>query len=406
MRSLVTASGVVGVVFGVLAATGCSGMDPEGPATGPDTEKPVESGGLAAPPSGKGVQFTMQRQIPPGTEAHFCKHFVVPEGGIDAAKLEHEASENTHHILVYRTSLTAADIDDSTFDCGDIPGALVYSSQALAEASNYPEGVGMRIAGGEVIRVESHFLNITGDPLTPEVRFNLWRAEAPLQMEAGSLFMYDRDIAVPAHGSFTTRMHCEIPADIEISFLMPHTHLLGTAERIFISGPGLDAPLSIVTSKGYDDLHTRVFPDTIKVKAGQAIDFECDYQNNSDKDVVEGPSRTDNEMCMILGGYYPRMDTAAEWCTRPGSGARHEGKKTCGEALGCAQSTAQSGGTALAAEQCFIDVCPGSSRAINDLINCSVNNCTGKCPGPDCQACSSSKCGAEFLSCQAATCSP
>lgn len=399
MRSLVAVSGVVCAVFGVL---GCSGAN-EPVMPGPEGDEPVTTGELAAPTKEQGLQFTMQRQIAPGIEAHFCKEFVVPEEGLDTDKLEHTASEGTHHVLVYHTPLTAKDVTGETFDCGAIPGPVVYSSQKLAESNAFPEGVGARFAGGSVVRVESHYLNTESVPRDAEVRFNLWRAAAPLKQEAGGFFFYDRDIGIPAHGAFTARMHCEISTDIEIAFLLPHTHVIGTAQRIMISGPDLVAPTLIVTSKGYGDLETRAFSTPIKVKAGQSLDFECDYQNPSDRGVVEGPSKTENEMCMILGGYFPRMDAAAEWCTGPGSGPLHAGNKTCAEALACAQASPE-GAAPLEGEQCFLDVCEGSSRAINDLTNCGFNKCALECPGPECGACSARECGAEFAACQAATC--
>ena len=392
-RSLYMALGVVGLFASGLL--GCSGDDPA-------AEVPVPAEGLAAPPAGAGLQLELGRTVPSGEETHFCRHYVLPEGAdLEVSRLEHSYSPGTHHLIAYRTSLTAAEVTPDVFECGNIPGAFVYSTQVAADESSYPPGVGMRFKSGEVIRLESHFVNTTADDLEASLRLNLWYAEAPITVEAGSFFLYDRDIVIPPRGAFTARMHCEIPEDIEVLFLAPHTHVRGVAQRAWVTGGGLDAPRELLTSTGYGDLETRFFDAPIPIKAGQAIDFECDYENESAETIVEGPSKNDNEMCLILGGYYPRLDTPGEWCTLAGSGPIHEGTGTCAQALQCSGAAE----SAVAAEQCFFDVCPASSRAINDLTNCGFNNCSEVCPFSDkCQACVVKNCVPEFNACQQSTC--
>jgi hypothetical protein len=360
--------------------------------------------GFATPAADKGIQLAFQAKVAAGKEVHVCREFVLPvNAALEIARLEHQYSTGGHHVLAYRSSTPADKVSPDVFDCGDVAGPLFYTTQSATESTAFPAGVGVKFAKGEVVRLELHYLNTTSAETEPEAKLNLWFAETKLTAEAGSFFMYDRDIAVPAHGKATTRMHCEIPTDISINSILPHVHTRGTAERIYISGKGLDTPKLILTSKGYDDLETRSFKDApIVVKAGQALDFECDYQNDTDQGIVEGPSKTANEMCMILGDYYPRMDSAAEWCTMAGSGTLHEGTRTCAEALACVQ--AAMGDATFEGEMCFVDVCKGSSQAIDDMTNCGFNKCPKSCPGADCGTCVAKECFPEYGACQAATC--
>ena len=393
MRSQVLAATRVLAASLLLAA--CSDDDDVGPA-GPSTGE-----ALVAPEPAEGMQLAMAFPVESGAEVHVCRRFVLPEGAeLEVEKLEHAYSAGAHHIIAYREDIAAAEVDDGYFDCGDIAGPFVYSEQSARATSHYPDGVGMRLSGGQVLRVEIHFVNTTGERVDADARLNLWWAQAPLEIEAGSLFLYDRDISIPAGGKWTARMHCEIPEDIELLYLLPHTHKLGTALRGWISGGGLDAPQLFLESKGYDDLHTRVLEAPVKVRAGQAIDFECDYENTTAKTVIEGPSKDANEMCLILGGYYPRLDAAAEFCTMPGSGPAHAGTRTCGEVLNCTAAAADD----IAAEACWLDTCEGSSRAVNDFTNCGFNACPSVCPGPDCAACVVKACPEEFSACQEAAC--
>jgi hypothetical protein len=136
--------------------------------------------------------------------------------------------------------------------------------------------------------------------------------------------------------------------------------------------------------------------------AGEQIEVECEFENTRDQPVIEGPSKTENEMCLLLADYHPRLERAAEWCTRPGSGALHSGKLTCGEALGCSRSA----NTDADAELCFVDVCQGSSQALADFTNCAFNQCNAECVfgGPECVPCASTYCATEMSACFAASC--
>jgi hypothetical protein len=391
MRTLLLATTRSCAIALLLAACSDDGATPSNPT----------SEELRTPGEADGVQLAMAFPVDAGAEVHVCRRFVLPAGAdLEVEKLEHGYSAGAHHIIAYREDIPAAEADDGYFDCGDIAGPFVYSEQSQRATSHYPDGVGMRFAGGQVVRVEIHFVNTTSERVDAEARLNLWWAQAPLEIEAGSLFLYDRDISIPAGGKWTARMHCEIPEDIELLYLLPHTHKLGTALRGWISGGDLDEPQLFLESNGYGDLHTRVLQAPVTVRAGQAIDFECDYENTSAETVVEGPSKDNNEMCLVLGGYYPRLDAAAEFCTMPGSGPLHAGTKTCGEALACTQGAADD----IAAEACWLDVCEGSSRAINDFANCGFNSCPAVCPGPDCAACVVQACPDEMSACQAAAC--
>ncbi|MEP7123099.1 MAG: hypothetical protein ABJE95_19380 [Byssovorax sp.] len=400
MRTLSTFSLALPVALFLVA---CSGGDTSG--TGGSGGSPGPAG-FQTPAAGKGIQLALKLKVAPGKEVHVCREFVLPgNADLEIARMEHQYSTGGHHVLAYRSSTPPAGVSPDVFDCGNVAGRLFYETQQETESTSYPAGVGVKFDKGEVVRIELHYLNTTSAETEPEAKLNLWFAESKLTTEAGSFFMYDRDIAIPAHGKATTKMHCEIPADIMINSILPHVHTRGTAERIYISGKGLDAPKLIVSSKGYDDLETRSFKDApIAVKAGQALDYECDFQNDTDQGIVEGPSKLTNEMCMILGDYYPRLPPEAEWCTMVGSGTVHTGALSCPDALSCIQ--AKMGDGNFDGQMCFVDVCPASSQALDDMTNCGFNKCPKDCPGATCGDCVALKCFAEYGVCQAATCAP
>jgi hypothetical protein len=85
------------------------------------------------------------------------------------------------------------------------------------------------------------------------------------------------------------------------------------------------------------------------IKAGEQIDYECNYQNDGTTTVIQGLSAVTNEMCVFVGAYYPR-DEKFETCGTTGQFADQgtaatyigTGTATCGATLSCLQSAAQS----------------------------------------------------------------
>ena len=288
------------------------------------TTGPGNSGadGLVIPSADKGVQLGLNVKVEPGKEIVVCRELVLPgDVATEVGRIEHLSSPGTHHVHAYRTSTPPDKVSPDVFDCGDLAGPLFYTAEKEVDSTHFQPDIGIKFAKGEVVRLELHYLNTGSAETEADLRLNLWYAEKPLTAEAGSFFMYNHDIAVPPYSAATAKMHCEIPADISITSLLPHVHTHGTAERITVSGKGLAQPRLLVDSHGYGDLETRTFDAApVVVKAGQALDFECDFHNDTDKGLLEGTSPTTAEMCVLLGSYYPRMVKEAEWCTLPGSG--------------------------------------------------------------------------------------
>ena len=278
--------------------------------------------GLEIPPADRGIQLGFKVKVDPGVEIVVCRELVLPiDAAIEVGRVEHASSGGTHHVHAYRTSTPPDKVSPDPFSCGDLAGPLFYTTQKEADSTHFQPHVGLHFAKGEVVRLELHYLDTGSAAAEAELRLNLWFADKPLVAEAGSFFMHDHAIDIPPHGKVTTRMHCEIPGEIAIMSLLPHVHTHGMGERIYLSGKDIDPPRQLVASKGYGDLETRAFDAApIQVHAGQALDFECDFDNGTDKVLVEGTSPTTAEMCVLLGSYYPRLEKEAEWCTLPGSG--------------------------------------------------------------------------------------
>ncbi len=358
---------------------------------------PAEMQLLEPPAAGEGVQLVMRATIASGQEVTYCQHYVLPEGGsFDVSRLEHRYSKGSHHMILFTTALKPSQAQPVPFDCGTqaLPGTgIVYAVQQPQGQVEYPPSVALKLPGSSVVLVQSHYLNVSPQPVDAEVRVNLYTSRVPVTTEVGNLFFYNNEILVPANGEYTARMHCEIPSDVTMMFATSHMHRRGVGYRSSLSGS------TLFTTTQWENVEPKVFNPLMTVRGGQAIDFECDFKSDG-RAYVDGPSATDNEMCMFLGSYYPKLDAGTEFCGRGDSGPVHSGTKACGASILCARAATDP----VAAKACFIDTCGGSSRAMNRLSSCIFANCVQKCPGAEFDACVMGSCGAPFQTCLDATC--
>jgi hypothetical protein len=128
--------------------------------------------------------------------------------------------------------------------------------------------------------------------------------------------------------------------------------------------------------------------DGLAVTAGSKLDYACDYRNTGRAPIYMGP-RTTDEMCMLIGSFYP-ADPRTSRCLdeaspRYGGEWIGQGTATCQQAMGCVQ---QAQGDFAAITDCMLAASPSVSRESSDFLRCFLaapDPPTG-C-GPQIQAC-------------------
>jgi copper type II ascorbate-dependent monooxygenase-like protein len=382
-------------IIPALLLVGCTSSD----------TTPQPSGVLEPPPTGEGIQLSLVHSLNPGDEIHWCRYFVLDEA-IDVQRFEHAYTSGSHHVLAYTTPFTAATVPTTTdFSCengaNEQFNGVAYAGAVSAGELAFPADVGFHFDAGAVILVEGHYLNAGDAPIDAEVAVNLWKAPAPPTQQAGTLFFYDNNIFVPANSTYTARMTCELSKDINVVSMLSHMHSRGVRYQAQATQPG-GSPQQLLATDQWLNPDPMILPTPMKLAAGTRIDYACDYRDTTGTAVMEGQSKTQNEMCMLIGAYWPRMDFAHEFCAAPGSGSVFDGTTTCAQSLGC-QQNAKDG---LAAERCATNTCRASSQAFDDVQGCVFGACiaTGQCTGPDCGACAAQRCGAQIGACMQATC--
>lgn len=295
------------------------------------------------------LELRMQATIPAGTELEYCQFVKIPDTWVTRDHIEF--TPGSHHVLVYQTAYDSIPTkkDDGTpvdtsgvFDCSD--GAtngwsikkLIGGSQNRDGAAilNFPDGIGVHVGGIALINV--HYVNSSDEALATDVRITFDTLPADQVTQEGDiLFLYNPLISVPPNGTSSAHWRCPVYQDITISNVQSHMHRRGVGYEARVDD---QAPFYTNTKwEGVPVLNL----DSMVVHAGSKLDYHCDYQNPEARQVYQGP-RTTDEMCMLVGSYYP-ADPRTSSCTDetgalPGGDWIGQGSATCQQTMGCLQS--------------------------------------------------------------------
>ncbi len=353
---------------------------------------------LAPPPTGQGVQFRMQTTIAAGVEGEWCQFMTGPAAEMWLERDEVRFTEGSHHVLLYETGyaqipttkLDGTPIDTSgVFDCSDgatngwnITKLLGGSQNATGDSLlAFPDGVAMRVAPGAVLLMNAHYLNATDGDLEPIAAINLWtRPAAEVTTEGDLLFLYNPFIKVPASGTGRARWRCPVHQDITIANVQSHMHRRGVGYSAAVTGAA-----AFYENDRWEGVPVKRFEGGMTVSAGSTLDYACDYENREARDVYQGP-RTTDEMCMLIGSYYP-ADPRTSNCTDEHGGLGGEwvgnGTATCAATFACLQTAFESDDMIRAGSDCIDAASPTVAAESSAVLRCFANS---EDPGTECAA--------------------
>lgn len=341
-------------------------------------------------PTDKKLGVELTAKIPAGAEVEYCRFQVVPETWVTRDAVEFSAG--SHHVLIYQTPYetipTQKDdgkpIDTSgVFDCSD--GAtngwsvtkLVGGSQNASGESmlSFPPGIGARIGG--VLLINAHYRNASDADLDARVKVTWDTTTADkIEQEGDILFLYNPLISLPPGGESRAHWRCPVYADITIANVQSHMHARGKGYEARV-----DAATPFYVNDRWEGVPVKRY-ESFQVRAGSTLDYYCDYLNTSGVPIHQGP-RTSDEMCMLIGSYYPADGRTArcrdESDNAPGGEWVGQGTATCAQTLQCIQSSPGFAGM----QDCMLDASPAVSRTSSALVRCFMSS---QDPGKDCSA--------------------
>lgn len=385
---------------------------------------------LPAPPEGQGFQLQMLSELSPGIETERCQFFKVPPTGYNIARQEVRFTAGSHHVLLFSTPYVDIPTQDMLgnpvnttlgqwFDCGpngptahwDVNGVVGGSQNHNGNAliNQLPAGTALKVPGNTVLLMNTHYINATSGVMKTDARINIYTIpDAEVQQEAGILFFYNPFIRVPANGVGTARAVCPIRKDINLVNAQSHMHKRGVKQDTYLLDPQAAVLDTLYSGTNWEDVPMVQNAPAKLLKAGQSIDYGCQYKNNEARTVTQGLSARD-EMCMFIGLYYPR-DRQTELCglndqwSAAFIAARWvgNGTKTGAETAACfmtAQPRSADKGDSFYG--CVVDSCPAISAPMSDVARCLAANGLGQCAAA-CDAKDATGCRA----CVALTCGP
>jgi hypothetical protein len=338
--------------------------------------------------------------LAPGEERQTCKLVMTGED-INLNYGEGLFTEGSHHATVWRTAYTdtipttnlqGRSLDTSEpVDClssGDWNGTgVIAAGRSVASDPNtqdlkgaLPDDVAFKIPGNQVLLLNFHMFNSSDHTMHACYKQNLPSVPADqVAQEAGLMFFYNQFVTVPANSQSTAEMACPVTSDIMLSTAVSHMHRRGNGyTATVLDGDPLAGGKNIQTlydSGEWNEPASNVFKPALSLKTGQWLRFACDYDNPEQRDVAQGQQTTD-EMCMLVGLYWPR-NAGWERCGVNGTGHNiGTGTMNGAEFVDCWSKSAKSlygGGPGdsaarYASQRCVTESCPAVSTLANDYI--------------------------------------
>ncbi len=359
---------------------------------------------LKAPDPGKGVQYQMVYDLESGVETERCRFFVVGDGGLYVHGQDVRFTSGSHHVLLFTTSYAevpkkdryGVDVDTSAvFDCGargptahwDITGVAggsqIANGKPIVDGTALPADTAVVIPGGTVLLMNTHYLNASGTTLHTDARINLHTIpKEQVKQQAGFVFFYNPFIALSPMSRGAAREVCPVTQDITLLNAQSHMHKRGVNYKaVLTDDKGTVQGESLYEGTDWAEVRMKSYSPGRQLKAGQFVDFQCEYDNKENRTVRQGLATTD-EMCMFIGLYYPQ-NRKFELCGLDDKwdnaflGGRWigNGTKTGAETLGCISSGGGDGGF----YGCVVNSCPQITNQVSNAARCLLSNGGGAC---------------------------
>ena len=320
------------VVFLAAFACGTSSTTPDGqvgPGGGDGGPGPVVDGG----PGGIGLDggpaplgsfnVTFGPQDAPATEEHtkcVVKRLGNPTS-MHVGTIHNVLSTGSHHLIVYRVNDT---VEQTTpFDCKPFTdtldpakGSTLMISQKKDDALILPEGVAYTLDANQMVRLEVHYINPGASTKTVTSTSTFIPIEdAKFKFEADFLFIGTPDINIPPMSAFSTGpVFLKLPPEystVNFFAITGHEHQYGTNVVVNTASskaePG--TPVYDVKDWLWSEPATVQANPTFKLPANGGFNFNCSWNNTSDKAVAFGES-ANAEMCFFWAYYYPSQGGA------------------------------------------------------------------------------------------------
>lgn len=225
--------------IGALALCGC-GNDDETPGPAADVTLPD--------PGPNGWQWTTGTfEVPQGEEIQDCYFFQVPgDKPVFVNRITLAQNEGTHHMNVFRVR-TPKGLSGKhgevvkggecwkSVNWSDWPLVTNSQSGGATEDWNLPDRVGLKIEPGEMLMLQTHYVNgsTQSTPTRGKVVVNFYGAEpSEIDHEMGTLFATNQNIRIcPGDNKKTFEATCKVGQDGPVTVAAANGHFHSRGDR-------------------------------------------------------------------------------------------------------------------------------------------------------------------------------
>jgi hypothetical protein len=283
--------------------------------------------------------------LAPGDEQEFCLNVNTPNTTQRLFNSYHgRMRRNSHHLIVTMPSKHQED-DVAPWTCSpSVADRWLFGAQepqidvglgsdaALPKEGAPDYGLAHDLPAQQTLRMDFHNVNGTDQPQLREAWTSILYVDpAEVQVRSDLVGFYNVGISIPPLGHATTkRQRCEAPTDPSgvlqsryVGLLTGHAHRRLT--RFSVWKEKSDGSESLIyETKNWHEPGNAMFRSGIEnpalplvdggdwgatsgyltVDPGEALSFECEFQNDLNQTVTTGETSKD-EMCNVFGDYFP-----------------------------------------------------------------------------------------------------
>ncbi|HZJ66510.1 MAG TPA: hypothetical protein VFD36_23545 [Kofleriaceae bacterium] len=325
----------------VLATTFAACSSPPGPGIDPPSMQPdggtivvdgattTDAAPMEPPPPTRGFRIASPDvPIYPGDEVTFCYYFQTPNTTeLAVKKWASHMTPGSHHLIVFFTPTMLQRPGTMTAtNCGFGSGGPVwtYSAQTADAATALPldDGGGKPVAqpvkAGQYGFLQVHFLNATDAVIQAHVQLDAFAHDEGVQYTPAGPFVTfnDRINLAPGTPTAPTRGMVSGTCDFRsmaggpyrFYAMSTHTHKQGV--RAFVT----DGSQMVLDNASWDHPLIRTWDMPFFTFPNSTLTYQCDYVNPNNRTIVTGNNADTDEMCMVVGYYFPAPGGIGHLC--------------------------------------------------------------------------------------------
>lgn len=224
-----------------------------------------------------------------------------------------DAGSILHHAVLFKKSRSFAEkLGPDGYDCWYETGAVTDMVHAWAPGAmplETPEGMGIRLAGDEMLVVQWHYYAGDNEGLSDQSGYAL--NTTPMVDQELSVYPYGPyDMHIPAgEEAHVESLSYPLPVSGSIYSIFPHMHVLGSGYEFSVDTTEEGEICGVQADRyDFDNQLTYVYEEPLYFDAWSWLTMECTFNNStSNPDLIHNPpidvywgERTDEEMCFAF----------------------------------------------------------------------------------------------------------